>query len=129
MPALPSRCDSDTTPPSLPSSILMLLQRPQDIPPTPPSSHLPHPLRHLPCLRLRSALPTCLQSCPTNPYASTPPPLTILTLLQCPQDMPPMPASTLLTTSPTCLILSADYHPYALAVSSRHASNAGPTPA
>ncbi|MBW0491098.1 hypothetical protein O181_030813 [Austropuccinia psidii MF-1] len=45
--------------------------------------------------------------------ASSSPPLTILTLLRCPQDIPLMPPSTLLMPPPTCLILSAAYHPYA----------------
>ncbi|MBW0470616.1 hypothetical protein O181_010331 [Austropuccinia psidii MF-1] len=61
VPALPSRCDFDTAPPSPPSPLLMLPN---------PTSSSPH---------------------------------TILTLLQHPQDMPPMPPSTR-------LILSAAYH-------------------
>ncbi|MBW0591062.1 hypothetical protein O181_130777 [Austropuccinia psidii MF-1] len=44
----------------------------------------------------------------TTPYASAPPPLTILMLPQRPQDMPLMPPSTPLTPNP----LSAAYHPY-----------------
>ncbi|MBW0473624.1 hypothetical protein O181_013339 [Austropuccinia psidii MF-1] len=58
---------------------------------------------------------------PTNTYASAPLPFTIFMLLRRPQDMPPMLPSTL-------LILSAAYHPYALVVSSRHATNTAPTP-
>ncbi|MBW0500966.1 hypothetical protein O181_040681 [Austropuccinia psidii MF-1] len=76
-----------------------------------------------------------------TPYASTPPPLTILTLLQSPQDIPLAPPSTLLEPPPPSssslpltmltlvLILSANYHPYTLAVSSHHASDTAPTPA
>ncbi|MBW0488294.1 hypothetical protein O181_028009 [Austropuccinia psidii MF-1] len=123
-----SRCDSNTAPPSPPSSILTFPWRPQDIPPTPPSTLLMPLLCHLPCLCSRSALPTCLQrrlpslpppilmllgalkdettmpppiSSLTTPYASAPLPLTILTLLWRPKDMPPMPPSI-----PLHLILS-----------------------
>ncbi|MBW0573024.1 hypothetical protein O181_112739 [Austropuccinia psidii MF-1] len=44
----------------------------------------------------------------TTPALSAPP-LTVLTLLRCPQDMPLMPPSTPLRPNP----LSAAYHPYA----------------
>ncbi|MBW0554719.1 hypothetical protein O181_094434, partial [Austropuccinia psidii MF-1] len=48
-----------------------------------------------------------------TPYASTPPLLTVLMLPWCPQDIPPMPLSTLLMPRPTRLMLSAAYHAYA----------------
>ncbi|MBW0469228.1 hypothetical protein O181_008943 [Austropuccinia psidii MF-1] len=74
----------------MPLMILIILQRPQDETMMPP----PH-LRPYHCLRFRTpALSSLL--------------LTILTLLQCPQDMPPMPCSTPLTPNP----LSAAYNPY-----------------
>ncbi|MBW0478810.1 hypothetical protein O181_018525 [Austropuccinia psidii MF-1] len=44
----------------------------------------------------------------------------MLTLRWCPQDMPLMPPLPLLTPSPTRLILSDPYHPYANVVPSRH---------
>ncbi|MBW0538359.1 hypothetical protein O181_078074 [Austropuccinia psidii MF-1] len=50
----------------LPLTILTLPWSPQDIHPMPPSTlFMPHPLRRLPCLPLRSALPTCLQRRPS----------------------------------------------------------------
>ncbi|MBW0493223.1 hypothetical protein O181_032938 [Austropuccinia psidii MF-1] len=63
--------------------MLMLLQSPQDIPPMLPVPLLTlPPIRHLPSLRLHSALLTCLQCCPHislilraayHPYAPTAP--------------------------------------------------------
>ncbi|MBW0571758.1 hypothetical protein O181_111473 [Austropuccinia psidii MF-1] len=83
------------------------------------SFHLPNSLCRLPSLlSLRSRRPSDAApiSSPTNPYASAPPPFTILMLLHRPQpSLGLLPPST--------------YHPYALVVSSRHASNAAPTPA
>ncbi|MBW0568113.1 hypothetical protein O181_107828 [Austropuccinia psidii MF-1] len=98
-------------------TILTLPQCPQDIPPTPPSTLLrPHPLRCLLCLHSHSALPTFvtiapLHLCPHQSLYFCTLPLKIFMLLQHPQDMPPMPPSTL-------LILSTNYHPYTLAVPS-----------
>ncbi|MBW0493514.1 hypothetical protein O181_033229 [Austropuccinia psidii MF-1] len=116
-----------STPPPL--TILMLLRRPKDIPPMLPSTLVtPHPLCRLPCLPSHSALPPFLQcrpsiSAPTNPYASAPQPLTILTIMQCPQDIPLKPLSTLLTPNPLCRL------PSLRSLSSQHASNTAPTPA
>ncbi|MBW0478593.1 hypothetical protein O181_018308 [Austropuccinia psidii MF-1] len=62
-----------------------------------------HPQRHLPSLCSCSAL--------TTPYASTPPPLIILTLWRCPQD-DPLTLAHHLHAHPF-LIFSAAYHPYA----------------
>ncbi|MBW0523019.1 hypothetical protein O181_062734 [Austropuccinia psidii MF-1] len=47
IPTPPSRCDSNTSPPSLPSPLLMLPWSPQDIPSTPPSTLLMPPPSHL----------------------------------------------------------------------------------
>ncbi|MBW0480066.1 hypothetical protein O181_019781 [Austropuccinia psidii MF-1] len=128
-PAVPSRYTSYAAlnPPydssSLPLTILTLAYA-SDASLNPPYafSHLPLPSTLLTpsptCLILSTAYHpyTCVvpsqhapNAAPTNPYASAPPPLTILTLLWRPQDMPPTP-------SPTCLILSSNYHPYALGV-------------
>ncbi|MBW0473625.1 hypothetical protein O181_013340 [Austropuccinia psidii MF-1] len=46
----------------------------------------------------------------TTPYASTPPPLTILTLPWHPQDMPPTLPSTLLMPNPLCRLPSLRFH-------------------
>ncbi|MBW0513234.1 hypothetical protein O181_052949 [Austropuccinia psidii MF-1] len=100
-----------------PLTILTLPQHPQDIPPTPPSTLLrPHPLHCFLCLHSHSALPTFftmvpLHLCPHQSLCFRTPPLKILMLLRHPQDMPPTLPSTL-------LILSTNYHPYSLAVSS-----------
>ncbi|MBW0542337.1 hypothetical protein O181_082052 [Austropuccinia psidii MF-1] len=80
---------------------------------------LKHPHRHLDVTLTQPPISALI-----TPYTSTPPPLTIHMLPQFPQDIPPMPPSTLLIPSPTRLILFAIYHPYTLAVSSRHASAA-----
>ncbi|MBW0549860.1 hypothetical protein O181_089575 [Austropuccinia psidii MF-1] len=65
----------------------------------------------------------------TTPYASTPQPLNLLTLRWCPQDMPLTPPLPLLMPSPTHLILSDPYHPYAHIVPSQHSSDPALTPA
>ncbi|MBW0467331.1 hypothetical protein O181_007046 [Austropuccinia psidii MF-1] len=67
--------------------------------PAVPSTLPPH-FHPNPSLHSCRALKICLWRCHpisalTTHYASTPPPLTILTLLQCPQDMPLMPPSHL----------------------------------
>ncbi|MBW0500344.1 hypothetical protein O181_040059 [Austropuccinia psidii MF-1] len=99
----------------------MLPRCPQDMPLTAPFSHPPNPLHLLPSLCPCSSLPRAFKmrlqyhppiSTLTTPYASTPPPLTILTLQQSPQDMPPTLPSTPLTPPPTHPILPAAYHPY-----------------
>ncbi|MBW0568064.1 hypothetical protein O181_107779 [Austropuccinia psidii MF-1] len=48
----------------------------------------------------------------TTPYASTPPPLTLFTLLQCPQDETTIRPSPLLTLPHPCLIFSLAYNLY-----------------
>ncbi|MBW0460901.1 hypothetical protein O181_000616 [Austropuccinia psidii MF-1] len=110
-------------------TILTLSQCPPNIPPT-LLLHRPNPQCHLPSLHSCNALKMRLQCrphlCPHhsllfhNP-ASSSVRLKILT------DMPPTWPSTLLIPSPTHLILSANYHPYTLAASSQHASDAAPT--
>ncbi|MBW0562613.1 hypothetical protein O181_102328 [Austropuccinia psidii MF-1] len=91
----------------------MLLRHPQDIPPYSSSSL---PLTMLTLAWCPPDMPPTLPpiSALITPYTSTPPPR--------PQDIPPTP-------SPTHLILFTNYHPYTLAVSSLHASDAAPTPA
>ncbi|MBW0498667.1 hypothetical protein O181_038382 [Austropuccinia psidii MF-1] len=74
-----SRYASDASTPCPPSPIL-----------TPLNAHF------LSCLRSCRTLKICLRHCHpmsalTHPYASTPPPLTMLALPQDPQDMPPSP--------------------------------------
>ncbi|MBW0530102.1 hypothetical protein O181_069817 [Austropuccinia psidii MF-1] len=77
--------------------------------------------------------PTPPSRCDSNTvptaYASTSPLLNMLTLPRRPQKLPLTPLLPLLTPSPTRLILSAAYHPYARAVPSRNASHATLTPA
>ncbi|MBW0496340.1 hypothetical protein O181_036055 [Austropuccinia psidii MF-1] len=113
--------------------IFMLPPKPQDIPPTLPSTLvMPPPTSLILCAAYHayaSVVPSSHASdaAPANSYSSAPLPLKILMLLRFPQDIPLTPPSNLLTPSPTCLILAASYHPYALAVSRQHASNAAPT--
>ncbi|MBW0490963.1 hypothetical protein O181_030678 [Austropuccinia psidii MF-1] len=70
-----------------------------------------------------------LQHCPpisalTMPYASTPQPLSIFTLLQCPQDETTMMPSPLLTLPHPRLIFSLDYNPYSAVGTLSYAYNA-----
>ncbi|MBW0539377.1 hypothetical protein O181_079092 [Austropuccinia psidii MF-1] len=60
--------------------------------------------------------------------SSSSPWLTILTLLQGPQVMPPTPPSPPLTPPCTHLILSAAYHPYIGGVPSQHATDTAYNP-
>ncbi|MBW0540158.1 hypothetical protein O181_079873 [Austropuccinia psidii MF-1] len=62
------------------------------------------------------------------PHPSANLPLNMLMLLLHPQDMTPTLSSPLIMLPPTCLILSAAYHPYAHVVPSRYSSNAALTP-
>ncbi|MBW0539014.1 hypothetical protein O181_078729 [Austropuccinia psidii MF-1] len=137
-PAAPSRYDSDTTTPCLPSPILML-PHPQDMDltlaphlsthpslqyasntstPCPPSPILTLPQTcHLQCLHSRRTLKICLRhqhliSTLTHPYASEPPPLTMLTLPHHPQDIPPTPAPHLRAHPSLRFRTPAAYHPY-----------------
>ncbi|MBW0478718.1 hypothetical protein O181_018433 [Austropuccinia psidii MF-1] len=134
------QCTQEVTPMPPPLlTILMLLRRPQDMPPTPPSTLLrPSPTHHLPSLRLLP--PTTYHPYPlvvSSRHASNtaPTPLTILMLLQCPQDNTKIPPPISALTTPyasappplTILmllwrpqdmpptlpsLLSAAYHPY-----------------
>ncbi|MBW0490212.1 hypothetical protein O181_029927 [Austropuccinia psidii MF-1] len=109
-------------------TILMLPQDPQDMPPMLPPHVLPHP-HHLPCLCSCRNLKICLQSrhpmsALTHPYASSHLPLTMLTLPQDPQDMPPKPATHLHDHPSLHLCTPSAYHAYTPAGPSRYASNA-----
>ncbi|MBW0460289.1 hypothetical protein O181_000004 [Austropuccinia psidii MF-1] len=80
--------------PPPPLNILALPLCPQDMDPMPPS-HLSNPLCRSQSLHSDSALKTCLGHRPHPSLCFLPP--TILTLLQCPQDVTPVPPSPLLT--------------------------------
>ncbi|MBW0559472.1 hypothetical protein O181_099187 [Austropuccinia psidii MF-1] len=122
MPAPPSRCDSDNAPQLRPHYAPAAPSRYTSYTSSSPMLTMLM-LAWCPCNMPLTLPPICAL---ITPYASTPPMLTIHMLLRRPQDIPPTLPSTLLMPSPTCLIFFADYHPYALAVSSRHASNASP---
>ncbi|MBW0529123.1 hypothetical protein O181_068838 [Austropuccinia psidii MF-1] len=109
----------------LPLTMLMLLQDPQDMPPTLPPDVLPHPsLRFCtPAAPSRYASDTATQYMPRHclttstlihTYTSSPLPPTMLMFPQHPQDMPPtLPPNVRPHPSSPPLIFSAAYHAYA----------------
>ncbi|MBW0470862.1 hypothetical protein O181_010577 [Austropuccinia psidii MF-1] len=116
----------------MPSTILMLLQCPQNEttmpPPSPPSPILmpPHP-HHLQSLRSLSILKICCKPALNPPYTSSHPP----------NPLHPFLSLHLCSALPTCLqfrphtglILNSAYHPYAPEVPSRWNYNASsPSP-
>ncbi|MBW0555870.1 hypothetical protein O181_095585 [Austropuccinia psidii MF-1] len=103
--------------------------------PAAPSRYTSYAALNPPCASSHPPLTMfTLMWCPPNMPLTLPsllltlphPPLTIHMLPQRPQDIPPMLPSTLLRPSPNHLILVTYYHPYALTVSSQHASDTAP---